>query len=151
MIKIIAVLATAVALVAAQQAQGHTIPKKTCYAVAKKAGPYQSLRWKVAFAKCNKKRKRHNAAHKLDCAHLGVQKTIRCVFGKWGGQAVRVARCESGLSTTASNGQYKGLFQMGSNERATYGHGSTALAQARAAFRYFKASGYDWSPWACKP
>ena len=58
---------------------------------------------------------------------------------------------ESGLSTWAQNGQYLGLFQMGSSERALYGHGSTAYAQVLAAHRYFSASGRDWSPGQCKP
>lgn len=73
------------------------------------------------------------------------------VFGRYCDQALRVASCESGRATWAQNGQYLGMFQMGSWERATYGHGSTALAQAQAAYRYFSASGYDWSPWSCKP
>lgn len=76
---------------------------------------------------------------------------IRAVFGGYAGQALAVARCESGLSTGAQNGQYRGLFQMGSNERALYGHGGSAYAQARAAYRYFVASGRDWRPWGCKP
>lgn len=76
---------------------------------------------------------------------------IRAVFGKWAAQAQIVASCESGHSTWAANGQYLGLFQMGSSERAIYGHGSDALTQARAAYAYFAASGYDWSPWQCKP
>jgi hypothetical protein len=76
---------------------------------------------------------------------------IRHVFGSYWRQALAVARCESGLSTGAQNGQYLGLFQMGSSERALYGHGSSAFAQARAAQRYFTASGRDWSPWQCKP
>ena len=76
---------------------------------------------------------------------------IRFVFGPYADQALRVAYCESRYSTRAVNGQYLGLFQMGSSERATYGHSSTALGQARAAYRYFVASGRDWSPWACKP
>jgi len=76
---------------------------------------------------------------------------IRLVFGSYAGQALAVARCESGLYTGAQNGQYLGLFQMGSGERARYGHGSDAMTQARAAFAYFVASGRDWSPWECKP
>lgn len=76
---------------------------------------------------------------------------IRYVFGRYFTQALAVARCESGLFTGATNGQYRGLFQMGSSERALYGHGVTALAQAQAAHRYFVASGKDWSPWECKP
>jgi hypothetical protein len=73
------------------------------------------------------------------------------VFGGHCQQALAVSRCESGLTTTAQNGQYLGLFQMGSNERRLFGHGSTALEQAQAAHRYFVASGRDWSPWSCKP
>jgi len=75
---------------------------------------------------------------------------IQAVFGSYAGEALAVARCESGLSVWASNGQYLGLFQMGSSERAHYGHGSTALEQALAAHRYFVAAG-GWGPWQCKP
>lgn len=74
---------------------------------------------------------------------------ILAVFGAHGSEAVAVARCETGgtFSVTASNGQYLGLFQMGSYARARYGHGYTPLAQARAAHRYFVDAG--WSPWEC--
>lgn len=73
------------------------------------------------------------------------------VFGAYCSEALRVADCESSLYPRAQNGQYLGVFQMGSSERARYGHGSTVLAQARAAWRYFDLSGRDWSPWSCKP
>lgn len=72
-------------------------------------------------------------------------------FGPYCAEAKAVVACESGGSTTAVNGQYLGAFQMGEYERATYGHGPTLWEQARAAFRYFAVTGYDWSPWACKP
>ena len=62
-----------------------------------------------------------------------------------------MARCESGYRTTAQNGQYLGLFQMGTTARTLFGHGTSALTQARAAYRYFVRSGRDWSPWSCKP
>ena len=76
---------------------------------------------------------------------------IGSVFGpRYARQAVRVAWCESRLTTTARNGQYRGLFQMGSWERRRFGHGSTAQAQARAAHRYFVVTGRDWSPWSCR-
>jgi hypothetical protein len=78
-------------------------------------------------------------------------KAICHVFGRYCGQALRVARCESGYSVNAQNGQYLGLFQMGSNERRLFGHGADALQQAKAAYRYFVRSGRDWSPWSCKP
>ncbi len=75
---------------------------------------------------------------------------IQYVFGPYADQAYRVSSCE-GTSVYSQNGQYLGIFQMGSFARSLYGHGSTYLAQARAAYRYFVASGRDWSPWACKP
>lgn len=78
-------------------------------------------------------------------------RVICAVFGKYCGQALRVATCESGLTEWARNGQYLGLFQMGSYARARYGHAWNPWTQARAAFRYFVDSGRDWSPWACKP
>jgi hypothetical protein len=80
-----------------------------------------------------------------------ASQVIRQVFGSYGTQAVRVAACESGLSVWARNGEHLGLFQMGAAERRIYGHGWNAWAQARAAYRYFVASGRDWSPWQCKP
>jgi hypothetical protein len=71
------------------------------------------------------------------------------VFGRYCRQALAVAWCESGLSPYAQNGQYLGLFQMGSSERRLFGHGLTAHEQALAAHRYFVRSGSDWSPWSC--
>ena len=79
-------------------------------------------------------------------------KVIICkVFGPYCAEALRVSWCEAKWYVWAANGQYLGLFQMGASERATYGHGPGAWAQARAAHRYFVASGRDWSPWCCKP
>ncbi len=75
---------------------------------------------------------------------------IHRVFGSSGAAAVRVAMCESGLRPWARNGQYRGMFQMGSSERARFGHDDrNAWVQSRAARRYFLIAG--WSPWACKP
>ena len=79
------------------------------------------------------------------------EKAICHVFGSYCRQALQVARCESGVQTTAQNGEYLGLFQMGSTERRTFGHGESAIEQAQAAYRYFVRSGRDWSPWSCKP
>ncbi len=83
-------------------------------------------------------------------AALTPKQAICGVFGRFCSQAVNVAWCESRLSTRAQNGQYLGLFQMGSSERRLFGHGSTAYAQAVAAHRYFVVSGRDWSPWSCR-
>jgi hypothetical protein len=66
-------------------------------------------------------------------------------------EAVAVAWCESRLQTDARNGEYLGLFQMGSLARRLFGHGSSAREQSVAAHRYFVSSGRDWSPWGCKP
>ena len=81
------------------------------------------------------------------------QEAICHVFGVYCSEALRVASCESGhsYSVHAHNGQYLGMFQMDSSARAIYGHGPTALEQARAAYAYFVASGSEWSPWSCRP
>jgi hypothetical protein len=81
---------------------------------------------------------------------LPPRRAICSVFGAYCRQAVAVAWCESRLQTAAQNGQYLGLFQMGSYARQLYGHGTSALDQATAAHRYFVSSGRDWSPWGCR-
>jgi hypothetical protein len=83
-------------------------------------------------------------------AAMSPRAAICDVFGSYCNEAVAIARCESHLSTTAENGQYLGLFQMGASERRLFGHGPTARAQAVAARRYFVRSGQDWSPWSCR-
>lgn len=81
----------------------------------------------------------------------GTVPTLICrVFGSAAcSKAIDVARCESGFSIHAVNGQYLGIFQMGSSERATYatiGY-ATAYEQIVAAHNYYVVSG--WGPWAC--
>jgi hypothetical protein len=83
-------------------------------------------------------------------ASLKPRAAICAVFGDDCRAAVAVAWCESHLQTTARNGQYLGMFQMGSYERRLFGHGDTAHAQAVAAHRYYIRSGRDWSPWSCR-
>ena len=97
--------------------------------------------------------KNHSWLRDTGYARFTPRDAICWVFGSYCGQALAVSYCETGgtYSVYAANGQYLGLFQMGSHERATYGHGYTAYAQSRAAYLYFAASGYDWSPWECKP
>lgn len=108
---------------------------------------------KAARARAALVRTKHEAElrRELAAARRSPTKAICHVFGSYCEQALRVARCESGYRTTAQNGQYLGIFQMGSNERRLFGHGESALDQARAAYRYFVRSGRDWSPWSCKP
>jgi len=72
-------------------------------------------------------------------------------FGGYCQEALSVSWCESRWTVTAHNGQYLGLFQMGSYARSKYGHSNGAWGQSRAARRYFIDSGRDWSPWSCKP
>ena len=95
---------------------------------------------------------RRARARRLAAVEATSPRSVIChTFGKYCQEALAVSRCESGLRTDARNGQYLGLFQMGSNERRLFGHGSSAAEQARAAHRYFVASGHDWAPWSCKP
>lgn len=94
------------------------------------------------------------ALRRIELVRLGRMspaEVICEVFGRYCRQAVAVAWCESRHTTTAHNGQYLGLFQMGSSERGRFGHGPSAWDQTRAAYRYFVVAGRDWSPWSCKP
>ena len=95
--------------------------------------------------------KRHRARRLAAVRFASPQAVICRVFGPHCTEALAVARCESKLHPSARNGQYLGLFQMGSSERQLFGHGASAVEQARAAHRYFVATGRDWSPWSCKP
>ena len=95
---------------------------------------------------------RRQKVRRLAAYQAATPATVICrIFGAHCQEALAVSRCESGLRTDAQNGQYLGLFQMGSNERRIYGHGSTATVQATAAHRYFIDSGSNWGPWSCKP
>lgn len=95
--------------------------------------------------------KRVEARQLASVAAATPQEAICRVFGSYCREALAVSRCESGVQIGAQNGQYLGLFQMGSTERRIFGHGDSASEQAAAAHRYFVASGRDWSPWSCKP
>lgn len=92
---------------------------------------------------------RHKEARREFLSHSGsVPALIQRVFGPASPMALRVAKRESGYCTCAVNGQYLGIFQMGSHERATYatiGY-STAYEQIVAAHNYYLVSG--WSPWS---
>jgi hypothetical protein len=91
------------------------------------------------------------SASRIEQQQATARGVICKVFGQSCNEALRVSWCESKWYVWAQNGQYLGLFQMGSSERRRYGHGSGAWAQSRAAYRYFVDSGRDWSPWSCKP
>ena len=76
-----------------------------------------------------------------------AKKAVCYYFGSNCPQAMQIVRCETGGTywPWVSNGQYLGIFQMGSHERARYGHGNNVWAQAKAAYAYFKDAG--WHPW----
>jgi hypothetical protein len=91
-----------------------------------------------------------HASHTSYTPTGSVPHIICAVFGSANcSEALYIARRESGFETWAANGQYLGLFQMGSSERATYatiGY-STAYQQTVAAHNLFLARG--WEPWTC--
>lgn len=95
------------------------------------------------------------AAHIRRSNYEVARRAVYAVWGPWASQAMAVVKCETGGTYDVWAGygkhQYWGLFQMGARERATYGHGWNAWAQARAAFRYFTAVHHSWGPWECKP
>ena len=63
--------------------------------------------------------------------------------------------CESRFDKDAVNGQYLGLTQMGSDERAAWNWGRRVVRQLRASHRYWvyarDAWGNGFAPWACDP
>jgi hypothetical protein len=67
-------------------------------------------------------------------------------------EALRVAHCESTHNRFATNGQYRGLFQLGAHHYfrlrgKPYSH---AYANARAAASIVAADG-GWGQWSCQP
>ena len=105
------------------------------------------VRLQRTIAKLRAAIRRREARH---LAAMPPRAAICHVFGPRCREAIAVAWCESRLHTSARNGQYLGLFQMGAYERGLFGHGPTASAQAESAHRYFVLSGRDWSPWGCR-
>lgn len=93
-----------------------------------------------------------------DCAGL-VQRAFDHMGVGWrGGEAVRVATCESGLNPRATNGSHDGLFQQAdaywSGRSAQYGQaGRSAFdpwANAVVSAGMVRDTG-GWSHWSCKP
>ena len=65
--------------------------------------------------------RRRRALESARMRAMPARPAIRLVFGRYAGDALRVSSCETGgtYSTSSSNGQYLGIFQLGSHERAT--------------------------------
>ena len=95
-----------------------------------------------------------------------VETLIRRVWGTAGDEAIRVAECEDpGLYAHAYidggsvTGQYVGIFQLGSSERATWGHwpyssSDPSTALTASAWDQIVAGhelylDYGWQPWEC--
>ena len=79
--------------------------------------------------------------------YQSAQRAVCYYFGTNCPTAMQIVKCETGGTYVpwASNGQYHGIFQMGSHERATYGDGNNVWAQAKAAHKYFMDAGFG--PW----
>jgi hypothetical protein len=86
-----------------------------------------------------------------------IVNAIESVFGGYGDQAVRVARCESGLNPNAYNASSgaSGLFQLlrSTWSRTSYAGQSpfNADANIHAAHEVFTRDGNSWREWSCKP
>lgn len=84
-----------------------------------------------------------------------AEQAIEVHFSHYGPEVVEeakaVARCESGLDPTATNGQYLGLFQMGGYHywRFEGNAWDDPFVNARAAGGLYAERG--WQPWSCKP
>lgn len=155
-----------------QPANAHVITDKVCaqkaHSTMVATPPHTPQVRRVAFRECLEAAAQHVQHHQLKVCYVRHRTRdwrarnacrIRVVWPhgtRSAREAVRVAWCEGSLSPEAKNGQYRGTFQMGSGERARWGHGSTVEAQALAAADYYE---YDrdvmgrggWGPWACHP
>lgn len=150
------------ALAFAPRSDASTIRVKSCSEVARAWPKKQRARFAQG---CKKRVAAHN--RRVYCNHPSRTplQSIDCIWpAALRAQAKRVARCESTahvsnavakrnkLGRWAKNGQYIGVFQMGTNERAAYGQysvGSAARLQVQSAYNLYKARG--WQPWACRP
>lgn len=87
----------------------------------------------------------------------GVINEISAVFGPYAGQALAVARCESGYNPYAVNrsSDAEGVFQfLASTWVGTSYAGYSrmnASANIHAAYQVFSRDGYSWREWSCKP
>lgn len=157
LLTISALIGSAIALPAS--AEAHDTPPWKCQYLAADQPNGERYTWMVN--NCIPWRTKHTYYHAhgwmwpckiMDLGPRRNECVIRKLFGKVGGtalanKAVAVARCESTLRRSATNGQYRGLFQLGSHERATYGYGSSAIEQTQGAIRLYRARG--WQPWSC--
>jgi hypothetical protein len=76
-------------------------------------------------------------------------RALKIHFGRSWREAAIVAYGEGSWHPFATNGQYRGTFQMGEWARSRFGHSHTLPGQVKYAARYWRTSG--WSGWECKP
>jgi hypothetical protein len=85
---------------------------------------------------------------------------ISSVFGAYGGAAIQIANCESGMNTNAVNAtavsgsNATGLFQIlypSTWKSTSYAAANPkdAMTNIKAAYEIFKRDGYSWREWAC--
>lgn len=90
---------------------------------------------------------------------MGTIETIICSFDWPCSEAISVAGCESGRDKNgyldgnfATNGQFKGLFQMGDQWNYMFdGPWSDPYYNSEAAHELYVMSGRTWAHWSCKP
>lgn len=158
---VIAALAGAYVATAPQPADAHEITRPQCRTYSKAravvVNPQRPGARRQYVRSCVRAARAHARAH---CTYT-VRAAIKCAFGPtWHYDAIAVATCESSLDPwiLGPNDEHgnarQGLFQFGTSERETWGPYvlGDAVSQSRAAARYFRNSGYDWSPWSeCAP
>ena len=102
----------------------------------------------------------HTASHTTSQSN-SVAGMIYEEFGPYGGAAVRVATCESGLNPSAYNptpvggshaeGVFQILYRSTWNRTPQAGYSPyNARANIRAAHYIFVRDGYSWREWACQ-
>lgn len=88
-----------------------------------------------------------------------VQQLIVDIFGPTAPAALTVAKCESGFDPSATNGHYRGVFQVGDLHAANWldvtGQDYWAswmdpVVNITYAYSLSKG-GTSWGPWSCKP
>jgi len=97
--------------------------------------------------------------HAVPAAQRGVIRAITQIFGEHAGQALQVARCESGLNPHAFNPSgATGLFQIMPGtwngtpfQPYTWAKATNMWLNTQVAYSLFCEDGYQWRQWACKP
>ncbi len=151
-------------MVSPATAGAHRVTNDICADAAleatQKHAPATRSEFQLRYAACRAAGARHNSRHVAACnATTSAFAAIDCVWpAHLAPTAKRLADCESTASDPsphpnngvwAGNGEYLGLFQMGSSERAahgTYGRGSAPIVQARAGYSLYRSRG--WQPWS---